>query len=265
MKPNSRRTRSVIFAYLFGPPRFVEREEASNVHGRICDSLGHDDFSFKYSSPGATPGKDTKGFSILLERAEGRGGLKIALDGGGTQNPVRLLVEYIWPPSGQHVNEQLDKVAEAVFEALQGDWQKVLAEVRLRTECDVEGNDAAAYMRSEVVRLDERTVQSLQAPISFASVKLETPPLPPSAEDPFAGPKREMTLEVLRENPKCLYVESMCQWDQIGAAPVGGQLKLNLTQIRPIQDKPSEYVQKSYEFLDQQFFRLWGGSRGADA
>jgi len=265
MKPNSRRTRAVIFAYLFGPPRIVEREEASNVHGRICDALGYDDFSFKYSSPGATPGSSAKAFSILLERAEGRGGLKIALDGGGTQNPVRLLVEYIWPPSVQHVNEQLDRVAEAVFGALQGDWKKVLAEARLRTECDVDGNNASRYMRDEVLRLDEATVQSLQTPISFASVKLETPPSPPVADDPFAGPKREMTLEVLRENPKCLYVETMCQWDQLGAAPIGGQIQLNLTQIRPIQDKPSEYVEKAYEFLDKKFFRLWGGSNEADA
>jgi hypothetical protein len=55
MKPNSLRTRAVVFAYLFGPPRYVDRNEAAKVHAAICDALGYDDFSFKYSSPGAEP------------------------------------------------------------------------------------------------------------------------------------------------------------------------------------------------------------------
>lgn len=256
MKQNSIRTRAVIFAYLFGPPRYLDRNQASRVHSAICDELTYDDFSFKYSSPG---NEKSRTFSTVIERAEGRGGFKVTLDFQGEQNPLRLLAEDVWPQSVQHARERLDKASKAVFSALEGDWQRILAEVRLRAECDVGGNDAARYMREHVMRLDPQALSALEAPISFASAKLETEALPPREGDDLFGPKKELTVEVLRENPKCLFIETMCQWPQIAVAPPGSRVEIDLRMIRTIGDSPSKYVDHAYAFLNESFVRLWNG------
>jgi len=202
-------------------------------------------------------------FSIIMERAEGRGGFKVMIDTKSPQDPVRLLAEYNWPPSLAHVKEHLDDTAKAVFSALDGTWQKVLAEVRLRAQCGVEGNDAARYMREHVVRLNPETVESLDAQIGFASVKIETDPLAPREGDDFFGPKRELTLEVLRENRSCLYMEMMSMWPQLGGMPARGEMQLDLSQVRRIAGAPSAYVEHAYEFLTKTVVRLWDGGTPA--
>ncbi len=256
MKPQSLQTRAIIFAYLFGPPRFISRDEASRIHGAVCTALGHDDFSFRYSTPGPEPVSQSRGFATLMERAEGRGGFKVTVDNKASQEPVRLLMEYIWPPSVPHATENLDKTARAVFSTLGGTWQKVIAEVRLRAHYSADGNDAAKFMRERVIRL-KPTVLDLEAPVAFASVKLETDPAAPKEGDQLFGPKRELTLEVLREDRSCLYADIMCMWPQVAAMPVGGQVQIDLRQLRRIGDLPSEYVEHAYDFVNRIFVGLW--------
>lgn len=90
MIPNSLRTRGVLFAFLFGPPRFIEREEAARVHGKVCDHLKHDDFVFRYSASGTPDKPQSRGFSISFQRKEGQGSFTTAIDLNNVNSPVRV-------------------------------------------------------------------------------------------------------------------------------------------------------------------------------
>ncbi len=125
MLPQSLSTRSVHFAFLFGPPRIVGRQEAAAVYDKVCEQLRLDDFAFKYESAKDAEMPVSQGFRIQLERREGRGMFGVTIDNPGIQQPVRLLVQYNWPPSLEHVFERCDLATAAVFDALQGRWQTV--------------------------------------------------------------------------------------------------------------------------------------------
>ena len=172
MIPESLRTRGVVFAFLFGPPRVVGREEASKLHGAVCDALKTDDIAFRYGAAQPTPKPKSRGFSIELERKEGRGGFRALIDHSGAGVPVRLFMEFHWPPSPVHVSEQFDVTAEAVFDALEGDWQRVQAEVRVRAQCDVRAGGALGFIQRELVSLNGKRLVALGVVATFASVTL---------------------------------------------------------------------------------------------
>jgi hypothetical protein len=155
---NSLRTRGIVFAFLFGPPRFVARAEASKVHNALCEKLGYDDISFQYGIVEGTKGPQSKGFSIVCTRKEGRGALLVQVDNAGVDAPLRLLISHDWPPSLEHVKETFDTAADAVFNSLEGTWQRVLAEVRLRAQCTAQGGSAIGFIRDHLLRLDKDRV-----------------------------------------------------------------------------------------------------------
>jgi len=136
MIANTLRTRGIVFAYLFGPPRVVEREEAYKIHRGVCDGLKRDDLSFQYQNPEARkPG--SRAFSLQFRRKEEREGVAVTIDNQGMQTPIRLLLEHHWPPSVEHVKETMDSISEAVFQNVEGTWTRVLAEARIRAQCSV--------------------------------------------------------------------------------------------------------------------------------
>lgn len=245
MIPDSLRTRGVFFAYMFGPPRFMTREEASRVHGRVCDALGLDDLTFRYSStgPGSEPGG--KGFSLVLERSEGRGGYKVEIDNQNPHMPVRLLMSYTWPPSLEDSKERMDLTAQAVFAGFGGDWTRVMAESRLRAQVNVRGNNALAWLQDYFLRAGRGWIEKLGKPLRFAGVRFEIEATPPAGE-PLSGAKREFALEVLRDDERCIYVELMSQWPQVTGGPGAS---LDLSSVRAIDQPPSIYVDEAYGFL----------------
>lgn len=238
-----------------------------NVHGAICDALGVDDITFQYATvplaevAEATAGapERSRGFSIQMERKLGRGGFKIALDNPNIDNPVRLLLEYTWPPSREHAYQDLDTAAEAVFEALGPNWQRVLAEARVRGHLEAQGGSAITFMTEHALRLDPARLSELEAPVSFLWIGLETPAGDPTSEDPLRQPKREARLDVLREDPRSLYVELMSQWPQLAPAS-NGSLTLDARRIRSFDNPPSAYLQNCMAYLSEQFFPLFGGA-----
>lgn len=245
------RTRQVSFAFMFGPPRFIRREEASEVHGKICDALGYDDFAFQYTTSQADVPPQKQGFMMTCERREGRGVCKIRIDNTSIAHPMRLLMEYMWPPSPQHVTEVLDTASTAVFKELKGQWQKVLAEVRLCTQCDVRDQNSLAFIRQRLIGLPAEWVDSLGKPLTFAGVQFEVGSSPPD-DDSLSGPKRKLSIEVLRDEPQCLYVELLCQWPQIASITDNAsqmQRTIDISKIRQITEKPSKYVDEATEFL----------------
>lgn len=235
------------------------RDEASRLYGRICDELQQDDLTFQFKTPESEE-QHAGALAITLHRQEGRGGLRIIVDRVDRQKPLRLLIDYEWPPSPQHVIERADLVHGAVFDALEGPWQKVLAEVRLRAQCNVTAGDALQYVRSHLVRISEAWAESLGPQLRFAGVKLEVPEVRQSA-DPLEGPSRSLSIEVLREDRRLLYVELVSQWTQLLSAEA--KIPMDPMMIRRFDQPPSAYIANSHEFLESQLRALAVDRQGA--
>ncbi|MBM4039755.1 MAG: hypothetical protein FJ290_14705 [Planctomycetes bacterium] len=250
MLPNSLRIREVRFAFLFGPPRFIEREEASRIHGAVCDALRYDDISFQYTPLGDSGRLESKGFRIALERKEGRGAYAATLENENVHKPIRLLLVYTWPPSLEHAKESFDITQEALFASLNGEWQRVLAEVRLRAQCDTRQHSGLDFVKGTLLRAPADWLASLGEPLTICGVKFEVAPTPPPEHDNLEGAKRQLEVEVLRENPAGLYLELMCQWPQLALTspvPAGGPAPV---RIRQIDRKPSEYISYAKAYLE---------------
>ncbi len=250
MLSNSLQFRAVHFAYLFGPPRLVSRTEASEVYGKVCEAVGNDDFTFSYgkSEQQATP-PEARGFGIRLLRPEGRGGLEIKVENPSLAVPIRLFMGYTWPPSLASAREAFDLAAGAIFSSLQGKWTKLIAETRIRAECAVSGPDALGFLTGEMLGRAAGWIDSLGKPLSFCSLKFEVEPQPTT--DSLATPKRDLTLEVLREDRTKLYLELMSQWPQIA---MSGAVDLN--KLRPIDRNPSDYIEDTRVYLARRLEEL---------
>ncbi len=253
MLPQSLTTRSVHFAYLFGPPRIVGRQEAASVYDKVCEQLRLDDFTFKYESA-KDAGPQSQGFRIQLERREGRGLFSVSVDNPSIQQPIRLLVQYNWPPSLEHVFERCDLAVAAVFEALQGRWQKVYAEVRLRAHCGDRNRNALGFLRDQVFRLPPGWLDALGQPLHFLACKFATGTGGPAGE-PLDNPVRELSMEVLKEDRGALYFELLSQWPQV---PTPGAITAPAERpaARQFTLKPSEYIRAEHEFLWQRLQEL---------
>ncbi len=256
MLANSLSLRGIRFAFLFGPPRFIKREEASKVHSAVCDATGHEDFSLRYSTVDPEDRLTSKGFSIVFERKEGRGALAARIDNKNINGPIRVLLEYTWPPSPQHIKENFDNISEAVFESLEGNWTRVLAEVRLRAQCSTRSNNGLTFLREKVLGLPQECISGLGEPLSFCSVKLEVDARQPPSEDQIEGAKRELSIEVLREDPACVYLELVSMWPQVASLPRNQTGQIVLGNIRKIDSKPSAYIEEALSFLSEQVEQL---------
>jgi hypothetical protein len=244
MQAHSLTTRSANFAFLFGPPRTLGRQEAARVYDRVCDKLKIDDFAFQYQS--AKDSVKSQGFRIHLERREGRGLLGITLENPNVHLPMRLSLDYVWPPTLEHVYDQFDLAATAVFDALEGNWQRVRAEARLRAHCTVHSRSALAFLREEFLKVPAGWLDSLGQPLTFINCKFVTAAAGP-IEGPLDGPGRELSIEVLREDPACIYFDLLSTWSPIAAPDAASEPRP--AAVRAIDQAPSDYVRASHEFL----------------
>lgn len=261
MIPTSFVTRGVHFAYLIGPPKVLSRQDGMAAHDAICQALGVEDFSFKYT-PGVAdpeagrPSSTSSVFSIQMERKIGRGLFKVTLDHNKPENPVRMLIECSWPShGGEYAEQEFDEVSDAVFGYLGDAWQRVLAEVRIRGQLASGKNSATEFFVKGPLRLN-RASELMEAPMRFVSISYETPAGDPTETNPLNQPKREVKLEVLREDPGWLYVELMSQWPQVASVPDGGQL-IDQQRIRTFQNRPSEYLRNCRDYLNDSIFPLF--------
>jgi len=258
MLPKSFQTRAVRFAFLMGPPQMLSRQDGSRIHNAICEQLGIDDLSFKYSSASGERSSESRRFSIEMERQQGQGKFAVTIDNPGIQAPVRMLLEYSWPPSRGHVHEDLDLAAEAAADNLGDGWQRVVAEARVRGQVQARGDSASEYLAKEILHLSDQERESLGGSLPFLSVGYETPAGKVEHGDHLANPKREATVEVLREDPSQLYVELMSQWPQLATSGVApGTIEIDPAQIRNLSQKPSDYVKSNQTYLHQTLLPLF--------
>jgi hypothetical protein len=174
-----------------------------------------------------------------MQRKEGRGGFVLKIDHPGQGQPIRLFLQFIWPPSEVHVDERFDDACDAVLNGgLEGKWQRVIAEVRLRAQCDLQAGGSIPFLSRELGTFSKVTENTLGKPISFLTASLHVAPAS-QPNDPIEAPARELTVEVLREDAKSLYLELVSRWTQVPIMTV----PIELDRIRPITAKPSEYIE----------------------
>ena len=252
--------RSVYFACLFGPPRTLSRQDGMEVHSRLCERLGVDDISFRYSTTGD---EESRGFSVIMERAQGRGEFSVTIDNKSINDPVRLHVGYSWPPSREHVYEDIDLASEATFDAIGSGMNRVLIEARIRAQVEARGGPAADYLARNVLNLTDKDFDLLQAQPNFFAIKYEIPAGHPSLDDPLSNPKRDMSIEVLREDPRVLYLEFMSQWPQLAhSGTQGGAIEIDVSKLRPLgNEPPSAYVKEAMEYLTKAAMPLFSRSQ----
>ena len=251
--------RGVMFACLFGPPRTLSRQDGMNVHSRICEQLGVDDVSFRYSTTGD---EKSRGFSIQMERAQGRGEFSVTIDNKSINDPVRLHVGYTWPPSREHVYEDIDLASEATFDAIGSGMNRVLVEARIRAQVESRGGSAANYLAQNVLRLTDSDFEILQAQPNYFAIKYEVPAGHPSPGHPLSNPKRDMSVEALREDPRVLYLELMSQWPQLAPSGTpGGGIQIDVSNLRPLGEPPSTYLKEAMGYLTNVAIPLFSRSQ----
>ena len=250
MLETSYRTRGVNFACLMGPPARLTREDGIGIHNALCTSLGFEDLSFQYQ-----PGAGEESFAIAMERKEGRAAFKVTIDKGEASAPVRLLIEHIWPPSREHVLEDLDTAAEAVFAQLGDSWTRVLAETRHRGQANVP-HSAIPFLSNKILHLSEAECDRL-SPLTFVALQYETGEVAAQGDDALATPKRHVSIEVLREDPRCVYLEVMSQWTQAPVVP-GGAITIDPQAIRTFESMPSAYIRNSDRYIRETVLPIFG-------
>ncbi len=249
---HSYRTRGANFAFLVGPPQDLTRRDGMNIHASVCDALGVEDLSFRY-----TPGEeDAKGFVIQLGREQGREKFVLEINGAVGDTPLRVFFGYEWPRSAQAAFEDFDLVSEAVFEVLGEGWQRILAEARVRGQAHAKGDSAVSFLSRDVLGLPDEGM-------AFAALKYETEAADATPGDPLANPKRDVSLEVLREDTRCVYVEVMSQWPQI-ATPAGQAVQINPEKVRTFDSPPSEYLRDTVKYTESAVFPLLDRNRTED-
>jgi len=242
----------------------VTRQEGVRVYDAVCEALGVDDLTYKYAataSPDVPPpaAEKSRGFSLQIERRIGRGTFTVTIDNASIQLPIRLLIEYVWPASVEQVTQDFDLVTEATFRALEGTWPRVLAETRIRGQLEAAGGSALNFLSQRVLHLGTDRLSRLEALPQFVSISFETPAGHPTEDDPLHQPKREVQLQVLREDPRSVYIELMSQWPQLALDGQGDmtRVEIDARRIRQLNSEPSKYLDNSIEYLSERVFPLF--------
>ena len=142
------------------------------------------------------------GFSIRMERRTDREHLVVEIGRAAPSAPIRLRFRYDWPQSLQLVIEDFDAVFDAVFSSVGSGWQGVLAEARIQGQVDVAGASALSFLGGQMLRLTSGN-DAVRGRLSFVGFRYEVAPTDFTELDQLANPKRDVAVEILREDPRC--------------------------------------------------------------
>ncbi|WP_425153257.1 hypothetical protein [Candidatus Palauibacter sp.] len=248
MLKNSYQTRGLSFAFLIGPPRNLTRQIGMSIHSAVCEALGVDDIAFQYQ-PGERQRSGERLFSISLTREDERKSLTITIDRKAQDDPVRLFLGCSWPTSNDVVFEDFDLACEAAFTSLGDSWQRVLAEARIRGQAHAPDGSAVSFLSRDVLRLSRSDPRFHHDRLSFVSLKYETAAVQFAQGDELSNPKRDVSVAVLREDPRSLYVEVMSQWPQVTLSSEGA-VSIDPSRIRSFRSPPSEYLSNTIDYTE---------------
>lgn len=244
-------SRQVVFAYLYMPTRFLRRKDASEMHDKVCDRLDNNTISLQYLEPATG---ESKGFDIRMKLEEGRQGLLVNVSNPSVKpnTPTRILVDNLFTQKDMSIR-QTEETVSAVMNYLTQkgmDLQLVIAEVRIRAQVEIRGElNGLEFMKKRVLG-SQPWLGKTREEVGFASVKYEFKP----SMNPLTAlehPKRELTLEPLKEDPASLYLETMSQWPQAISLQPGMPPPRDATP-REILSTPGAYIEDAYEFLEEQ-------------
>ena len=259
MNNETLRTREFIFAFLFGPARLISRNQAGELHGRLCDSLRLDDFSFHYESTELQAGgtaSTVRPFKIQFARRDGSGLLGAVIECTSLQEPMRLLLKHSGPPSLETTCQYFDTLAEALI-PLQ-EWQRVHAEARILTQCQPRvGGSAVDFLKNNLLRFSAADLEQIGGSLSFCGLKFDVPAT--GETDSLSGPSRQVQVEVLREDPGSVYIEVITAWTQWVQRMQGHIPVLDVSAVRQIDQAPSKYLRDCYDFLSDKVCSLGRG------
>ncbi|WP_419160957.1 hypothetical protein [Candidatus Palauibacter sp.] len=248
MLKNSYQTRGLSFAFLIGPPKNLTRQIGMSIHSAVCEALGVDDIGFRYQPGESQPGGE-RTFSINLTREEGRQRLTVEVGQQAHQQPIRLLLRYEWPASNKLVFDDFDSTCDAAFAVLGDGWQRVLAEARIRGQVHAPGDSAISFLSRDVLHLPKSGRPIDDGRLSFMALQYETVAAEFTQGAELSNPKRDVSVEVLRQDPRSLYLEVMSQWPQVAAAP-DGTVHIDPGTIRSFQSPPSEYLTNTIDYTE---------------
>jgi len=163
--------------------------------------------------------------------------------------PIRLLLSYASLPSLPAAAEAFDMAYGAIFEELAGPWTRVLVEVRLLAQCNTRENDGLGFITRKFLKLDGDWLSELGSPLVSSSVKFDVGATSPKTENQLEGPNRELQIDVLREDPRCVYLELMLRWPLLPAISLEAPQPIDAGFIRRIDEKPSAYIDEAYKYL----------------
>ena len=87
------------------------------------------------------------------------------------------------------------------------DWQRVTAEARIRGQVHAQGDSGLGFLSDRFTPFVKGT--DIPARTSFLGFRYETDAAGFGESDQMANPRREVSVEVLRDDPRCLYLEIM--------------------------------------------------------
>ena len=119
-------------------------------------------------------------------------------------------------------------------------------------------HSAIPFLSSKILHLSEAECDQL-SPLTFVALQYETGEVAAQGDDALATPKRHVSIEVLREDPRCVYLEVMSQWTQAPVVP-GGAITIDPNAIRTFESMPSDYIRNSDRYIRETVLPIFGRS-----
>ncbi len=235
--------RALIFAYLYGPPVPVTREEALRVFGSLSKSLCPT-ASFKYEP---SEGENRLGFKVLISEKEGRRSCGITLD--VHMGALRMRVDQSYPSSFQDGCERADDIL-AVIRPLASQSEEQLVEVRVRAQTATNKDSAQEFIAANLLGGNAARLHRL-GHLGHFGIRYEIAP-EQKADGPLDRPAREVVVEPLREEGSSLYVEVMSKWGRALLRASKGGAGHDIVPGGPLTYsvlKPSQYFGEVSEYV----------------
>jgi hypothetical protein len=245
MLRDSFRLREIVFAYLIGPPRPLDRAAAKKLDDCVCDSLGYQDFGLEFSPPPA--GSDSHKFTISITRNKSPK-LQILLQGENPNSPMVYRVTETEPSTAPSCGKNVDAAVRALWNAV-GEMDVVLVEARVIGQCNSGADHARNLFRDRLLKIDSESYERLEGPVEFVGLEMKVG-RSKGAGRVIDGPRHEVKLEILQEDPRDIFVNVMLQWSQIKAiAPGAMQIQLKKEDVLALREQQaSEFLTKAVDY-----------------
>ena len=234
--------RALIYAAIYAPSEPIPRAEATKYYNALAEGV-FPRLGFQY----APEGEDTK-FRIEMVEKQGREQNIIVVDAPPEQNGgLRLVLDQSWRESSTVACERADHTFQ-LAQSLVRNREQLLAEVRIRAQAVADTTGSIASMKSVLGGDRQKKLDNL-GKVCHLGVSVECEPELPATHS-LGSPKRTVSLETLREDKSCIYLEVMSQWGRRALRTVDATTKELVEGPLAINtEDPSAYLKETMEFM----------------